>query len=409
MIIVPSESPRTRVPLICLSHLRWDFVYQRPQHLLSRAALSLTVLYVEEPEFHDVQQATIRVEIPASNINVLVPQLPHSLSLASRNVRADVIEKLLIDYFKRKNIKRYDLWYYTPSAISFTQHLTPEVVIYDCMDELSAFLGAPAELCEDETELFKRANLVFTGGLSLYEAKLRKHSHVQCFPSAIDAAHFEHAKSKLCKEADDQILIPKPRVGFYGVIDERFDIHLLSELSQLMPQCHFMIIGPVVKISPQSLPAFSNIHYLGQKSYNELPNYLTGWDVAIMPFARNASTRYISPTKTPEFLAAGRPVVSTSIRDVVRTYGDAGIVSIADSAEEFSKKIEFEFARREDKAWKDKVESVLSTCSWDLTWKKMDQIIESSRPRLVNRQVPALNTNVTSTRRPPELSFEPTA
>jgi UDP-galactopyranose mutase len=275
-------------------------------------------------------------------------------------------------------MERYDLWYYTPMGLRITDRLTPEVTIFDCMDELSGFLGAPPELRALEKQLLQKANVVFTGGASLYESKCLQHTNVHCCPSSIDHEHFAKARNGL-HEADDQVPIPHPRVGFYGVIDERFDTNLLAELATLRPDLHFVIIGPVVKIEESDLPHAPNIHYLGKRDYHDLPSYLAGWDVAILPFAHNSATKFISPTKTPEYLAAGCPVVSTSIKDVVRPYGDLGLISIADSAEKYAKAIDFEVRRRDDQAWRKKVDALLSKTSWDATWSYMSSEIETVR------------------------------
>jgi UDP-galactopyranose mutase len=244
------------------------------------------------------------------------------------------------------------------------------------MDELSAFRNAPRALREREAELFRRADLVFTGGQSLYEAKRDQHANVYAFPSSIDRAHFAQARNIMTDPAD-QARIPHPRMGFFGVVDERFDIELLDAVSEARPDWNFVIIGPVVKINEADLPRRPNIHYLGSKSYKELPAYLAGWDVAALLFARNDSTRFISPTKTPEYLAAGRPVVSTSIRDVVRPYGKLGLVRIADDAAEFVKaaaEIGMD-ERTDDAAWLARVDEFLAKISWDRTWGEMAELI----------------------------------
>src|SRR5690606_1930964 len=207
---------------------------------------------------------------------------------------------------------------------NITDGLHPRLIVYDCMDELSAFRGAPPELIEREQALLRCADLVFTGGYSLWEAKRNLHNNIHAFPSSVDVPHFSSARC-IQTEPLDQIDIPHPRLGFYGVIDERLDLTLISRIVELRPGWHIVLVGPVVKIDPASLPQRPNLHYLGPKTYEELPQYLAGWDVAIMPFALNESTRFISPTKTPEFIAGGCPVVSTSINDVVRTYGDTDI------------------------------------------------------------------------------------
>jgi UDP-galactopyranose mutase len=285
-----------------------------------------------------------------------------------------LLQALLARLFAERNVRDHVLWYYTPMPVSWTRHLRPLATIYDCMDELSAFKFAPPELVEREAELFRRADLVFTGGQSLYEVKRDQHRAVYAFPSSIDASHFAQARSALA-EPEDQQGIPHPRLGFFGVIDERMDIELLDALAAARPDWHLVLVGPIVKIDESELPHRPNIHYLGGKSYGELPGYLAGWDVALLPFARNDSTRFISPTKTPEYLAAGKPVVSTSIRDVVRPYGEMGLVRIADRPREFIECVEQ--ALGEDSAPRlAAVDAFLSQTSWDHTWGRMSELIE---------------------------------
>ncbi|HEY0379970.1 MAG TPA: glycosyltransferase family 1 protein [Pyrinomonadaceae bacterium] len=357
--------------LICLSHLRWDFVYQRPQHLLSRFAKKQRLFFVEEPIFGD-GPARLDVSPRDCGVSVVVPHMPRELE--GTDEVASLQREMLDQLFDEQEIKDHVLWYYTPMAIPWTKHLEPLATVYDCMDELSAFKGAPLSLKENEAELFERADLVFTGGHSLYEAKRHQHRNIYAFPSSIDAPHFAQARCAAC-EPEDQQHIPHPRLGFFGVIDERMDIELLDAVAQARPDWQLVMIGPVVKIDPNDLPRRDNIHYLGGKSYSELPAYLSGWDVALLPFARNDSTRFISPTKTPEYLAAGRAVVSTSIRDVVRPYGELGLVHIADTPEEFVAAAER--AMSEDSAARtQEVDSFLGQTSWDQTWGRMNELVE---------------------------------
>jgi UDP-galactopyranose mutase len=358
--------------LVCLSHLRWDFVYQRPQHLFSRCATERRVFFIEEPVYDD---GPIRMDVSKreDGLHVVVPHLTHEV----RDVARDAVMQGLIDrLFKDYRIREHILWYYTPMAMSFTRHLNPVAVVYDCMDELSAFKGAPPALRFHEAELFNRADLVFTGGQSLYEAKRKQHRSVHAFPSSIDAKHFAQAR-RITEDPADQKEIPHPRLGFFGVIDERLDIDLIKGLAEARPDWHLVIIGPVVKINEADLPRRENIHYLGGKSYKELPAYLAGWDVALLTFARNESTRFISPTKTPEYLAAGKPVVSTSIRDVVRPYEKLGLVRIADSVQEFEGAIEA--AMKDDlQEHVRHVDAFLAQTSWDRTWSEMRELIEEA-------------------------------
>jgi glycosyltransferase involved in cell wall biosynthesis len=370
---VYTPAPQYSADLICLSHLRWDFVYQRPQHLMNRFARHARVFYVEEPVF-DSDVPRLEVSTRPTGVRVVVPHLPPGLSEAEANAaeQALLIDDLLMEY----EITDYALWYYTPMALAFTQHLEPLAIVYDCMDELSAFKDAPRVLKEREAELMQRADLVFTGGYSLYEAKRALHRRVYPFPSSIETAHFAQAR-EWEKEPADQFDIPHPRLGFFGVIDERMDIELLAGMADARPDWHFVMLGPVVKIDPASLPRRPNIHYLGGKTYQELPAYVAGWDVALLTFADNEATRYISPTKTPEYLAAGRPVISTPIRDVVRPYGQQGLVKIAANADEFIRAAEeFLSGDFERAAWLGRVDAFLSQMSWDQTWRRMAQLVE---------------------------------
>ena len=280
--------------------------------------------------------------------------------------------------FWEHGIAEHLLWFYTPMAVPFTCHLRPQAVVYDCMDELSAFAGAPQAMREREMQLMAWADLVFTGGQSLYEAKRDRHPQVHAFPSSIDRSHFAQARRPGIAQPADQAGIHGPRIGFFGVVDERFDSALLDGLAALRPQWNFIIIGPVVKIDPGSLPRRPNIHYLGKKEYRELPAYLAGWDAAMLPFARNESTRYISPTKTPEYLSAGRPVVSTSITDVIRPYGERGLVRIADEPVAFARALADAMAEATDPRWVEEVDGFLAGLSWDRTWEDMRLLLERS-------------------------------
>jgi len=353
--------------IICFSHLRWDFVFQRPQHLLTRFAKDHRVFFIEEPFFGE-DGPRFDVSRRDNGLHVVQPHLPHGSDVDA------VMNDLIAGLKNENNIERCVVWFYTPMMIRFADRLEPEAIVYDCMDELSMFKGAAPELIPRENELFERADLVFTGGQSLFEAKRDRHPAVYAFPSSIDVKHFEQALS-IEDEPADQKDIPHPRIGFCGVIDERTDIELLREIAELRPDYQYIMIGPIVKIDETDLPHLKNIHYLGGKDYKDLPAYIGGWDVAMMPFALNDSTRFISPTKTPEYLAAGRPVVSTAIRDVVRPYGEIGLVHIAATAEEFVEAIET--ALTEDAETRGaKAAEHLATMSWDKTQKAMAELID---------------------------------
>jgi UDP-galactopyranose mutase len=362
--------------IVCLSHLRWDFVYQRPQHLLTRAARHHRVLYVEEPR-RDGSTAFMEIRQDRSGVTIAIPHL-------SASSPASVLRELLDELLRSEDRDHLVLWYYTPMALQFSDHLRPCATVYDCMDELSAFAGAPPELPALEQQLLTRADLVLTGGHSLYCSKRALHPNVHEFPSGVDVAHFAAAKSVTAEPAD-QSAIPTPRIGFFGVLDERLDRGLLAATAALAPGWHFVLIGPVTKIDPAELPQAPNLHYLGPKSYEALPQYIAGWDVAMMPFAINAATKYISPTKTPEYLAAGKPVVSTPIADVVRTYGAVGLAHIAETPDAFVQAIHAALCepatRRQALA-----DAHLASQAWDQIWAR---ISERLRAAIIERRLKA--------------------
>lgn len=368
--------PNPPTDLLCFSHLRWRFVTQRPQHLLTRAAQQYRVFFWEEPIWHPSGEIEKGGSTPGAQLEMVEEAAalwvirPH----ITEGMDPEATQRALLDGFlSRTGVTNFVRWYYTPMALGFSAHLQAAATVYDCMDELSHFLNAPPELTSRERELFRMADVVFTGGISLYEAKQKQHHNVFPFPSSIDVPHFAKARDAQPDPAD-QAQIPHPRAGFIGVIDERLDIALLGEVARLRPNVHFLLIGPVVKIDPATLPQAPNLHYLGGRQYPELPSYLAGWDVALMPFAISNATKFISPTKTPEYLAAGKPVVSTPIRDVVRGYAEEGLVAIAADAQSFAEAIDQALQPANDD-WRKAVARKLATSSWDQTWSAMQREI----------------------------------
>lgn len=355
--------------MLCFSHLRWDFVFQRPQHLMSRFAKFRRVFFIEEPVLGDTPAINVRV-CERTAVHIAVPVVPSDPGDRSHKV----LESLIRDMMSRYLVTDFVAWYYTPMAVSFTSTLCPVATVYDCMDELSLFRGAPPSLIQNEKALMSRSDLVFTGGYSLFEAKCEQHPRVYAFPSSVDVSHFAQARS-IQNDVPDQAHIGHPRIGYAGVIDERIDLDLLQQTADAHPDWNLVMLGPIIKIDLKSLPHRPNIHYLGMKQYDELPKYFAGWDVAMLPFALNESTRFISPTKTPEYLAAGLPVVSTPIRDVVRTYGKIGLIRIASTPEEFSCAIEQAFRNGMSMKWRQRADQFLSALSWDKTWLVMNRLV----------------------------------
>ncbi len=377
--------------LICFSHLRWNFVFQRPQHLMSRFAKDRRVFVFEEPiHLEDLTTPFLDLVMDdRTGVSVATPKLPQGLDEdQTRAVLTGLLDGLIAD----QKIERPVAWYYTPMMLAFSRHVAEAAaaVVYDCMDELSNFRFAPPSLRNLERDLMGLADVVFTGGYSLYEAKRSWHANIHPFPSSVDRAHFAKALSLTPKDDPaDQADLPHPRLGFYGVIDERMDLELLAAVADAHPEWSLVMVGPVVKVAHEDLPQRANIHYLGSKSYDQLPTYLAGWDVALMPFAINESTRFISPTKTPEYLAGGKPVVSTAIVDVKRHYGELEAVCVADTTKRFIAGCEAALrlsAGAPDRLaapsaggdWRADVEKALSELSWDKTYTRMAALIDEA-------------------------------
>ena len=372
--------------VICFSHLRWDFVFQRPQHLMSRFAKARRVVVWEEPAAAPATAAPdllVRADA-ATGVTVVTPRLPEGLDGAGAEA---ALSTLLERFVAEQRIEAPVAWYYTPMMLGFSRALAERAacVVYDCMDELSNFRNAPPRLRELERDLVDLADVVLTGGWSLYEAKRAWHANIHPFPSSVDRAHFARARALAPADAPaDQAALPRPRLGYYGVIDERMDLELLAALADAHPEWAIVMVGPVVKVSPDDLPRRPNLHYLGAKSYAELPAYLAGWDVAIAPFAINEATRFISPTKTPEYLAGGKPVVSTAIVDVKRHYGELAAVQVADTRAGFVAGCEaaLQLAATgqdaEGRPWMPQVDAALAELSWDATFARMAALVDEA-------------------------------
>ncbi|GGZ00914.1 glycosyltransferase [Pseudoduganella plicata] len=361
--------------IIVFCHLRWDFVFQRPQHLLTRLAKHYKIVLVEEPIYHDGESFMHNREV-APNVTVCQPHT----SVQQPGFHDDQIPLLqpMVDKLVPEGEDPI-VWFYTPMALPLLPQLHASVVVYDCMDELSAFKNPPRQLLQRETALLNIADLVFTGGPSLYEAKRTRHANAHCFSSSVDAQHFAQALDRAASHPD-QAAIPHPRLGFYGVIDERLDTDLVAAVADANPDWQVVLVGPVVKIDPANLPQRPNLHYLGQRSYDELPKFLAGWDVCLMPFALNDATKFISPTKVLEYMAAELPIVSTAIRDVEQPYSH--VVAIGHSPEEFVAhcKAALEQSAEQKAQQVEKMRQVVAKTSWENTASRMRELIDGTTP-----------------------------
>lgn len=372
-------------PVVVFSHLRWNSVFQRPHHIMTRLAERRDILFVEEPVTNGAV-AGLEVMRVAPRVRVVQPHLPvDGPGFGPRQERILTVQ--LHRFLEREGYDRFAAWLYTPMAVTIAQSLNPAAIVYDCMDELSHFLHAPAELQERERELFACADAVFTGGPSLFREKQKYHPYVHCFPSSVDLKHFESAAS--VPEIREQARFPHPRFGFFGVIDERMDLDILRHAAAERPDWTFVMVGPVVKIERSRLPWAPNLRYMGQQPYHDLPGYLAGWDVCLMPFAKNDATRFISPTKVLEYMAADRPIVSTSIEDVAAPYGE--IVFLGDGPAGFLEACDRALNQSEaDRAARRaRARQVLAGTSWDETVDRMDAILRRVAGDRSYREAPA--------------------
>jgi UDP-galactopyranose mutase len=366
--------------LICFSHLRWDFVWQRPQHVLSRMAKHYRILFVEEP-ITTSKESKPRLEIlPAKGAtNISVARLIFPVEQEHRIGHGDALtqetySRLLNVYLKAQGFKDPLLWLYTPMASAFTETIPHRLLACDVMEQLSAVKDAPAQLVEKERRILRQADIVFTGGVSLYRSKLPFNANTYLFPSGVEIEHFAQATDSSAFPIPDDIAnVPRPILGYYGVIDERMDLGLIAQLAQAHPEWSVVMLGPLAKISPEDLPQAPNIYYPGMKTYEQLPSYLAHFDVALVPFARNEATKYLSPTKTLEYMAAHKPIVSTPINDVVESFGE--VVRIGDTSEEFIQHVEAALTDNPE-ARRVKEDQLLNLYTWDSLVQRMKRLID---------------------------------
>ena len=362
----------SNVDIVCFSHIRWDLNYQRPQHLLSRFAKSNQLFFIEEPLYDALEHQTLQVNSKDDNIWIIVP---HLLIGSGGKEAIDAQKELLDKFFFEYKLEDYIFWYYTPLALSFSTHYSPLLIIYDCVNNWSASIVRD-NLKLFEAKLFDDSDIIFTGGNSLFEANKNKYANIYSFPGSIDKAHFASARVIL-EEGEDQKSIPHPILGYFGTIDERFDLELVRKIAALRPLWQLVLIGPVLNIDKDSFPIMENIHFLGSKAYEDLPKYISTWDIALIPFLLNNATKFICPGKATEYLAAGKPVISTPISNIVDSFGKNGLIHIAQTAEEFIKAAELEFdQKRGNDLWFSSVDDFLLGNSWDKTWAKMNDLIK---------------------------------
>jgi UDP-galactopyranose mutase len=366
--------------LVVASHLRWSFVWQRPQQLISRLAAYHRVLFVEEPVFtsDDSVTPTAQLEEVLPNVFVLTPQVlasecgetPLWLWPCREKIDQQVRQAMQALHFRHRA-----LWLYTPTPDFMVDTVQPELMVYDVMDELANFKFAPPQLKENEKRLLAQSALVFTGGASMYESKKHMNPNTHLFASGVDGKHYASACNPDTKTPEWMDTIPSPRATYIGVIDERLDYDLIAQMAAAHPQVQFLMCGPVAKVDPAHLPQAPNLHYPGQQNYADLPRILKGSDICLMPFAQNDATRFISPTKTLEYMATHRPIISTAIPDVVRFYSD--IVYMAETPDEFVQQIvsALEEPAHERARKHRREEKILAEQAWDAIADSMETLM----------------------------------
>lgn len=375
--------------VLCLAHLRWDWVWQRPQHLLSRIARHYPVLYVQEPTI-GAADAALHIE-PVAETGALsawqpvFPDRPEIIAEWRATYTRSVQELLIAQGWLRQTpdglqaTRPIIAWFYTPQPVYMLDELPTSLVVYDVMDELAYFKGAAADLPQREARLLEQAQVVFCGGRSLYAARQQRHPNTHLFASGVEAAHFARAADPATPVATELAALSQPVLGYYGVLDERLDLELLAALAENYPHWSIVLVGPVTKIDQSELPRAANLHYVDQQPYERLPSFLKGFDVCLMPFALNDATRFISPTKTLEYMAAHKPIVATPVPDVVANWSN--IVRIADTPDAFAAAVEHALRetqqQRADRIAREA--DVIAEHSWDHIADAMRAQIEAAR------------------------------
>src|SRR3954465_12353703 len=311
--------------LVVLSHLRWTFVWQRPQHIVSRLAKDRRTWFVEEPIVAPVDEPVVRTEEHGLVTRVWLEAPGPERHIGFGDPGAELYETELPAILGDGGDRT--LWLYTPMAYNLAQSIPHEILVYDVMDDLASFKGAPAGLRFAQQQAFHAADVVFTGGRSLFRSVAPYRPDAHLLASGVEPEHYALERPARREGA-------RPVAGYVGVIDERIDLELVGGLAEALPEWEIQMIGPVVKIEEGSLPQSDNLTYPGSQPYERLPHVMAGFDVALMPFGLNEATRSISPTKTLEYLAAGLPVVSTRVPDVVDDYGD--VVPLVDDGAGFA-------------------------------------------------------------------------
>jgi len=380
--------PSHSFPIIVHCHLRWDFVWQRPQQFLSRLSKKHRILFVEGPILHDENiepYAELKPSEKYPNVIVMQTYFPSSRFHDGEWVdakRRELLDDVLCGPLKGK-FERSVQWFYDPMAVEahLGQHGAISTV-YDCMDELSQFKFCPPALIERESRLLAAADVVFAGGRKMWQSKSRYNSNAHFYGCGVDVNHFGKAQLSSTEIPEDIRHLEGPILGYFGVVDERLDYDLIAQLAAARPDWHIVMVGPTAKVDPADFPRAENIHWMGGRDYSQLPSYTKAFDLALMPFALNEATEYINPTKALEYMATATPIVSTPVPDVVSNF--ASVVKISSSSEEFVELCQQQVAQFDQVA----VERGLKMASentWDAIVAKLEKHIDEALSRKAAR------------------------
>jgi glycosyltransferase involved in cell wall biosynthesis len=335
-----SRTAELEYPIIVHCHLRWEGVWQRPQQFLSRLSKRHRVLFVESPILKESSEEPTweLLAVPEyPNVTVMRTYFPASRFQEGAWVdakRAEFLKEALNGPLEGE-FTRPVQWFYDPMAAPAHMNQFNEcAIVYDCMDELSQFRFAPPEIISRERQLLAHADVVFAGGRKMRDSKARFNPNAHFYGCGVDVKHFSRARMPQT-EVPSEIRLGEGQLvlGYFGVVDERLDYELIAKLAEANPTWHIVMIGPTCKVDPNTLPQAPNIHWLGRREYSQLPEYTKGFDVCLMPFALNEATEYINPTKALEYMATGRPIVSSAVPDVVSNF--SSVVKVAQSHDEF--------------------------------------------------------------------------
>jgi glycosyltransferase involved in cell wall biosynthesis len=316
--------------LIVLSHVRWTDAWQRPHHVVSRLARERRTWFVEGPSpgGHQPPRLVTLADGDVTRAWLEPPPTGEGDGDAAGPETVETYRRLLPGLVGPADGDRV-VWLCTPLALDIAGALDPTVLVYDvAIDELLSLRGVPQGVALAQKEALARADVVFTASPSLHRSVIeqgRPDAHLA--PGGVDPAHFAAARRPRTDRG-------RPVAGYVGPIDERIDVALVAALATALADWEIRIVGPVGGIDPAALPRAANITYPGPVPYAALPEVMADLDVAVMPLAVGAAPRSTNPTTALEHLAAGLPVVTTPVPDVVTQFGT--IVDVADDAGAFA-------------------------------------------------------------------------